>query len=74
MTRVIAIVLIVLGLIGIAYGGITYVSDRHSVGLGEMKVQVEEKNTIPIPPVAGAVAVVAGLVMLSVGNRSSRGA
>jgi hypothetical protein len=71
MTRMLAVVLIVLGLVGIAYGGITYVSDRHSVELGEMELAVEERNTIPIPPIAGAVAVAAGVALLALRRRSA---
>lgn len=73
MTRLIAIVLIVVGIAGVAWGGITYVKDRDTVELGPIKVNVEERDTIPIPPIAGAIALVAGVVLLMRRSGSSPG-
>lgn len=64
MARTIGFVLILLGLAGLAWGGLTWKNEKTSVDLGVMEMNVTEKKTLPIPPLAGAVAVVAGLALV----------
>jgi hypothetical protein len=66
---VVGVVLVVLGVAALAYQGITYTSREKVVELGPLKVEAARERTIPLPPVAGAVAVVAGLVLVIVGGR-----
>jgi hypothetical protein len=68
MTRAVGMILLLLGLAGLAWGGFTYRQERHKVDLGPVDFSVTEKKTVPIPPIAGAVALVAGLALLVVGN------
>jgi hypothetical protein len=67
--RIIGIVLIVLGVIGLAYGGITYTRRRDTVNLGPISASVTQRKTVPIPPIAGAIALVAGIGLLIAGGR-----
>jgi len=69
----IGIILIVLGVVGLVYGGITYTSSKNVVEVGSMRVSVDEKRQIPLSPIAGAVAVAAGVVLIVVGRRQPRG-
>lgn len=69
----IGIILIVLGVVGLIYGGITYTSSKNVVEVGSMRVSVDEKRQIPLSPIAGAVAVAAGVVLIVVGRRQPRG-
>jgi len=69
----IGIILIVLGVVGLIYGGITYTSSKNVVEVGSMRVQVDEERQIPLSPIAGAVAVAAGVVLILVERRQSRG-
>ncbi len=62
--RILGIVLIVLGGIGLAYQGITYTRSRETVKLGPIGVTAERKETIPISPLLGALAIVAGVVLV----------
>jgi hypothetical protein len=64
MGRVIGLVLILLGLAGLAFGGFTYARQKETVDLGPIDITATEKKTVPIPPVAGAIAVAAGLVLI----------
>lgn len=66
---VIGIILIVLGLIALIYGGITYTSGKNVIDMGEMHVQVDQQRQIPLSPIAGAAAVVVGIVLIFVGRR-----
>lgn len=63
--KLIAIGLIVLGVIALAYGGITYKSDQDTLlEVGDVKVTAEQKKTIPLPPLLGVIALVGGIALL----------
>ena len=68
-TTIVGIVLIVLGVIALAYQGITYTTSEKVVDLGPLKVEAQREKTIPLPPILGGVAVAAGVVLLIVGSR-----
>ena len=68
MNKTLGIILIVLGLAGIAWGGFTYTTHDKILDLGPIHATEEKKHTIPLPPVAGTIAVIAGVVLL-VANR-----
>ena len=65
----VGVVLIVLGLVALAYQGITYTTKEKVVDLGPLKVETEKERTIPLPPVVGAVAIVAGLALVVLARR-----
>ena len=65
----VGIVLIVLGVLALAYQGITYTTREKVVDLGPIKASVDKQKTIPLPPILGAVALAAGVVLLVVGNK-----
>jgi uncharacterized membrane protein HdeD (DUF308 family) len=63
------VVLIVIGVLALAYQGITYTTREKIIDLGPLKASVEKKKTIPLPPILGAVALAAGVILLVVGNK-----
>jgi hypothetical protein len=65
----VAIVLIVLGILALAYQGITYTTRDKIVDLGPLKASVDKQKTIPLPPILGAVALAGGVVLLVVANK-----
>jgi hypothetical protein len=67
--RIVGIILIILGIFGLVYGGITYTRRRDTVSLGPLSATVTQRETFPISPIAGAVAIVAGIGLLIVGGR-----
>ena len=67
----VGLVLIVLGVIGVIYGGITYTKNRDTVGIGPIEVTATEKETIPISPIVGGVLLVAGIALV-VGTRRAK--
>ncbi len=69
MGRIVGMILILAGLAGLAWGGFTLTQKRHEVDLGPVEMQVNERRTVPIPPVAGAVAIAAGLVLIVLDRR-----
>lgn len=68
----IGILLIALGVVALAYEGITYTRSKTVVDLGPIQARVEEKRTIPLPPILGAVALAWGIALIVVSARTSR--
>jgi hypothetical protein len=69
MRTVVAMIMIVLGVIGLAWGGITYVKDRDTIDLGIAEITTEEKDTVPIPPIVSGLLLVGGASLLVLGRR-----
>lgn len=67
--RIAAIVLIVAGALGLAYGSFTYTKDTHEAELGPIEISIEEKETVNVPVWAGAGAIVIGGILLLFGGR-----
>jgi hypothetical protein len=67
--KLLAIALIVLGLLSLAYQGITYTTREEIVEIGPFKATKETRKTIPLPPILGGVALVSGVVLLVIGRR-----
>ena len=69
MTRTVGAILIVLGLLGLAWGGLNYTTREKVVDIGPIHATREQTHDIPVPPIAGALALVGGIVLLTVGGR-----
>ena len=67
--RVIAIVLIVLGVLGLTYGSFRFTKESHDAKLGPIELSVKETERINVPRWAGIAAIAAGTVMLLVRTR-----
>jgi uncharacterized membrane protein YidH (DUF202 family) len=66
---VVGIVLIVVGVIALAYGGINYTTREKVIDVGPIEASRETRETIPLPPILGAMALAGGVVLLVVGAR-----
>ena len=64
--KMLAIVLIVAGALGLAYGSFTYTKETHQAKIGPIELSVKDKETVNIPVWAGVVAMVAGAIQLFV--------
>ena len=63
-TKILAIVLIALGIVAFAYQGISYQSRESVVDLGPLHVTAEKTHTLPLPPIVGAIALLGGIALL----------
>jgi hypothetical protein len=62
--RLVAVLLVVVGLAALAYGGFSYTREKTLIDAGPLEVTTEETNRVPLPPVLGVVAIAAGVGML----------
>lgn len=69
MTRIIAIVLIVAGTLGLIYGSFSYTKDKSDVKVGPLEFSVAEKETVNIPVWAGAGSIAIGVILLLIGRK-----
>jgi hypothetical protein len=69
MLNLVGAALIVLGVIALVYGGISYTKSEKVLDVGPFKAEVKREKTIPLSPVAGVAAVAGGIVLLLVAGR-----
>jgi hypothetical protein len=65
------VLLIVLGVISFAYQGIHYTTHKKVIDIGPLQATTEEHKTIPLPPILGGIALVGGILLLTVGGKST---
>jgi uncharacterized membrane protein len=70
MTRIVGVILIVLGLVGLAWGGFTYTTRKKVLDIGPIQATREEHHAVPVPPIAGAIALIGGVVLIAADRRS----
>ena len=69
--KIVAILLIVGGALGLAYGSFSYTKDTSAVKIGPIELSVKEKETINVPVWAGVAAIVVGGLLLAIGGKRS---
>jgi len=69
ITRIIGIVLVIAGALGIGMGSFTYTKDTHTAKLGPLQFSVAERETVNVPLWAGVAAIVAGGVLILLPRR-----
>jgi hypothetical protein len=68
---IVGIILIAIGIIALAYGGITYTKREKVIDAGPLQVSADKEKTIPLPPILGGICLVGGIVLVVVGNRQT---
>ena len=68
-SKLVGIILVVLGVLGAAYGGFSYTKATHTADIGPLHLQVVEKEQVNIPLWVGLAAAAAGLILLVAGSR-----
>jgi uncharacterized membrane protein YidH (DUF202 family) len=67
----IGILLIVLGIVGFATGGIRFTHEKKDVDLGPVQIGHKQTETVPISPILSTISLVAGIGLVVVGAKSS---
>ena len=69
---IVGIILIVVGVLALAYGGYTSFTTKENVAkLGPLEINREEENSIPIGPIVGGVALVGGIILVVASTKRS---
>jgi hypothetical protein len=67
--KILAILLIALGVVALAYGGITYTRKEKVLDIGPIHATADKRETIPLPPVLGGLAIAGGIALLVMGGK-----
>lgn len=67
--KLVGIILIILGVLALVYQGIHCTTKEKILDIGSIKVSADTKKTIPLPPIVGGVALVAGITLILVDRR-----
>ena len=67
---IVGIALIILGVVAFAYQGITYTTQEKVIDMGPLQATIEKKETIPLTPLLGGLALAGGIVLLVAGART----
>lgn len=68
---IIGMILIALGIVALSYQAITYKTTEKAIDLGPIQVTTEQSHTIPLPPILGGLALVGGIVLLTLSSRKN---
>ena len=66
---ILGVLLIAIGIIAFAYQGFTYTTREKAVDIGPIQISADKTHTVSFPPIVGAVALIAGLVLVVTGGR-----
>ncbi len=69
MKSIIGIVLVILGIISLVWGGIHYNDQKTVLQMGDFKATATEQKSIPISPIVGVISLIAGVALLVVSKR-----
>jgi hypothetical protein len=69
VSRALGIILIALGLFGLAWGGFAYTTREKVVDIGPIHATRDKTHNVPVPPIAGAASLVGGIVLLFAGRK-----
>jgi uncharacterized membrane protein len=67
---IIGIALIILGIVALAYRGITYTQREKIVDIGPLQATADREKTIPLPPILGGLSLVGGILLVIFGSKS----
>ena len=70
MNKTLGVILIVLGLFGLAWGGFTYTTTEKVVDIGPIHATRDKTHNVPLPPIAGAAALIGGVALLVAGKKA----
>lgn len=66
---ILGIILILVGIVALAYGGFSYTQHEKVIDAGPLQVSANKEHSIPFPPILGGLCLVGGIVLVLAGNR-----
>ena len=70
MNKTLGIILIALGLVGLIWGGFSYTTSKKVVDVGPIHATRDQTHNVPLPPIAGALALIGGVALLVTGKNT----
>jgi len=70
MNKMLGVILIVVGIIGLAWGGFTFTTREKVVDLGPIHAFRDKNHSVPLPPIAGAIALIGGIAIVATSKNS----
>jgi len=71
VSKTLGIILIVLGVLGLVYGGVSYTTSEKIVDIGPIHATRDKTHNIPLAPIGGALALIGGIVILAAGRKAT---
>jgi len=71
LAAIVGIILIIIGILGFAYGGLGWTTQKKDAQLGPLEITHKESHGIALPPIASGICIVGGVVLVIVGSRKS---
>ncbi len=68
--QVIGTLLIVVGLVSLLWGGISWTREKTVIDLGPIEAKTQERETIPLPPIVGGLLLASGVILLVVPSKA----
>ena len=68
---IVGLILIVVGIIALAYGGFSYTTREKVIDAGPLQVSADKEKTVPLPPILGGLCLAGGIVLVLVGNKKT---
>ncbi|MEP6685774.1 MAG: DUF3185 domain-containing protein [Verrucomicrobiota bacterium] len=68
---ILGIILIIIGIVALAYGGFSYTKREKVIDAGPLQVSADREKTIPLPPILGGLCLVGGIILVVAGNKSA---
>ena len=72
ITNLLGIILIIFGIVSLAYMGFTYTTREKVAQIGSVQVTADTQKTVSIPPALGGLSLVAGIVLVVIGTRKEK--
>jgi hypothetical protein len=67
--KLVGIALVILGVVGLTYGGISWTTKEKVIDVGPLQVTRDKTQSLPLPPIVGGVCLLAGVVLLVTAGR-----
>lgn len=68
---ILGIALIIIGIVAVAYQGFSYTTQKKMIDLGPIQATKEERHTVPLPPILGAIALIGGIIIIATDRRGN---
>jgi hypothetical protein len=66
---IVGIILIIIGIVGFAWGGLHWTTEKKDAQLGPLQITHQEGHGVSLPPVLSGICVVGGIVLVAIGSR-----